>query len=290
MHSVPCLLSVALAAQIALAAPASPVADQRVDVSGHSIHYLEAGSGPPIVFLHGLGADARAWRLVLPALASRHHVYAVDFLGFGQSDKPQIDYRVSTLSAFVGGFLDAAKIPRATLVGHSLGGWVAARFASEHPGRIDRLVLVDSAGYREDQDRLARQMLSQMDPASAAAAEQFVASIRAMTPQQRQTVRGLAVAYFSRRLSRPDGYALASLVESLLTDDEFLGPELKQIAAPTLVIWGRNDTVMPLRAAEAFASDIAGAKKVVLDGCGHRPELDCPRAFTAALRDFLDRR
>jgi pimeloyl-ACP methyl ester carboxylesterase len=276
-----------LVASAAISAQTPLVQDKQISVSGHTAHYLEAGSGPPVVLLHGLGADARAWRNTMPLLAKDAHVYALDFLGFGQSEKLQTPYRISTLSEFTGDFLEALQIKRATIVGHSLGGWVAARLTVTHPERVDKLVLVDAAGYAEDQARLIHDFLSQLDPATAKAAEQILASLGSLSSSDQQALRDLAMTYFARRLSRPDGYATASLVESMLKGQDFLDGTLNQIKAPTLILWVRNDPVVPLRASEAFAKDIRGARRVVLDGCGHRPQLECAAAFNAELSKFL---
>jgi pimeloyl-ACP methyl ester carboxylesterase len=276
-----------LAASVALTAQTSAVQDRQIVVAGHTAHYLEAGSGPPVVLLHGLGADARAWRSTVPALAKTAHVYALDFLGFGQSEKPQTPYRVSTLTDFVSGFIDALQIKKATVVGHSLGGWVAARLAASHPDQVDKLVLVDAAGYAEDQARLIHDFLSQLDPSTAKAAEQILNSLNSMPASDQEALRSLAMSYFARRLSRPDGFATASVVESILKGQDVLDGSLGQIKAPTLIVWGRDDQVVPLRAADAFAQDVPGARKIILDGCGHRPQLECPAAFNAELLMFL---
>ena len=276
-----------LAASATLTAQTSVVQDRQIAVSGHTAHYLEAGSGPPVVLLHGLGADARAWRNTVPELAKTAHVYALDFLGFGQSAKPQTPYRISLLSDFVSSFLDAVQIKKATIVGHSLGGWVAARLAVSHPDQIDKLVLVDAAGYAEDQARLIHDFLSQLDPTTAKAAEQILGSVNAMPASDQEVLRNLAMSYFARRLSRPDGFATASVVESILKGQDVLDGSLDQIKVPTLILWGRNDPVVPLRAADAFAKDIPGARKIILDGCGHRPQLECAAAFNAELLKFL---
>src|SRR5690349_20883321 len=125
---------------------ASQTTSRRVEVYGQKIHFLEAGSGAPVILLHGLADDASIWSETIPALAASFRVLSIDQLGFGESDKPPIRYRVQTLVEFLDGFYKAVGLERATLVGNSLGGWVAAAFALAHPGKVDRLVLVDAAG------------------------------------------------------------------------------------------------------------------------------------------------
>jgi pimeloyl-ACP methyl ester carboxylesterase len=256
--------------------------DNRIEVAGYRLHYVEAGSGPPVVLLHGLGADTRTWRVAIPALAAAAHVYALDQLGFGQSDKPEISYRVQTLVDSLAGFLDALHLDRASIVGNSLGGWVAASFAASHPERVDRLVLVDAAGYGEP-GQIVEDYLAGFDPAMAAQVQQFLSG---MTPEERRAMEAGLAAYFARR-SRGDGYAMGSLIQSIVRGEDALGDSVKKITAPTLVLWGRNDPVIPVHVADELAKDIPKARKVVLDGCGHRPQVECSAAFNQAVRAFL---
>jgi pimeloyl-ACP methyl ester carboxylesterase len=262
---------------------ASPlVQDNSVSVGGYRLRYLEAGSGPPIVLLHGLGADSRTWRLAMPVLAGQGHVYALDQLGFGQSEKPEISYRVQTLVDSLGGFLDAMHVDRASIVGNSLGGWVAASFAASHPERVDHLVLVDAAGYGEP-GQIVQDYLSRFDPGMAAQAQQFLSGL---SPEERTAMEAALAAYFARR-SRGDGYAMGSLIQSIVRGEDALGDSVKRIQAPTLVLWGRNDPVIPVGTADKLAGDIPKAKKIVLDGCGHRPQVECSAVFAKAVQKFL---
>src|SRR5205809_3104305 len=125
----------------------TPKTDKFVTVYGAKIHYVEAGTGAPLILIHGLADDVTIWDSVIPALSARFRVIALDQIGFGRSDKPLLNYRVSTFVDFLGGFLTELKIERASLVGNSLGGWVAAAYALEQRERVERLVLSDAAGY-----------------------------------------------------------------------------------------------------------------------------------------------
>jgi hypothetical protein len=105
---------------------------------------------------------------------------------------------------------------------------------------------------------MARDYLSQLDPSAVATAERLLGS---MNPDEQRMVEAMAVAYFARRLSRDDGYAVAAIVESIMRGEDTLGPEVKQIRAPTLVVWGRNDPIIPLRVGQALAADIPNARR-----------------------------
>ncbi|PYJ75489.1 MAG: hypothetical protein DME69_14950 [Verrucomicrobia bacterium] len=126
---------------------APPKTDKFVTVYGAKIHYVEAGSGAPLILIHGLADNVAVWDSVIPSLAAKFRVIAFDQIGFGHSDKPLLNYRVSTFVDFLDGLMTELKIERASLVGNSLGGWVAAAFALTHPERVERLVLSDAAGY-----------------------------------------------------------------------------------------------------------------------------------------------
>jgi pimeloyl-ACP methyl ester carboxylesterase len=142
------LASVALLTAIALPlAPKTPVPSEKdVTVLGFRLHYREAGQGEPVVLLHGLGGDGSRWGPNILPLATNFHVIALDQIGFGQSEKPLANYHNGMLSEFLVEFLKALGIQKASLVGNSMGGYVAAYTAVHYPDTVDRLVLVDGGG------------------------------------------------------------------------------------------------------------------------------------------------
>jgi pimeloyl-ACP methyl ester carboxylesterase len=125
------------------------VEERNVEVEGLPIRYLTAGTGPPLVLLHGAGDNALDWQWVMPALAATHRVYAPDLPGSPDSARPAADYSPAFFERFVAAFIDALDIGRATFVGNSLGGLAALRLALSAPARVTALVLVNSAGLDE---------------------------------------------------------------------------------------------------------------------------------------------
>ncbi len=115
-------------------------------VFGRKICYYDIGSGPTLVLVHGLGGDADQWAFCFQALSASHRVVALELLGFGRSDKPNITYRIAGFVEVLEGFLQALAIERASLLGHSLGGWIVAAFALQFPDRVHRLILNDACG------------------------------------------------------------------------------------------------------------------------------------------------
>src|SRR6266567_1056342 len=141
------LALVVSAAWTAAAQPAG-IASKDVIVLGFKLHYLEAGTGTPIVLLHGLGGDGSRWRPNIEPLSKDFHVFALDQIGFGQSDKPLANYHTGMLADFLVGFLKSVGMPKASLVGNSMGAGVALYTAVKFPDVVDRIVLADGGGYR----------------------------------------------------------------------------------------------------------------------------------------------
>src|SRR5438874_4749740 len=192
---------------------AIPTTGKFVTVFGARIHYVDVGAGPTVILLHGLADDVGVWGSVMPALAAKHRVIALDQVGFGQSDKPLLNYRVSTFVDFLDGFMKELKIERASLVGNSLGGWIATAFALAHPERVDRLVLCDAAGYRA----LAQAMEPRTLDALKLASRDDIRYLGPLTFHNKQFYEGAAVDdAFRQRVIAGDGYTVSRILDSLI--------------------------------------------------------------------------
>lgn len=259
---------------------------KNVEIYGQKIHYIEAGAGPNVILLHGLGGDVSNWELTIPALASRYHVWAPDQIGFGASDKPMINYRIATLVDFLEAFCKKLAIDKAAVVGNSLGGWTAMAFALAHPERVEKLVLVDSAGYSfaHSPVKPSREMMMALNASTVAGARMLLSVIFA---NQSLASQANAQMLFERHLRNNDGYTINQFIESMLRGEDFVDGKLDAIKVPTLVVWGRADHLVPLASGEQLAKDIAGAQLTVFDGCGHVPQMECAGPFNAALAKFL---
>jgi pimeloyl-ACP methyl ester carboxylesterase len=271
---------------IASLSACAQTAPKQVDIFGQKIQYVEAGSGPNVILLHGLGGDAANWMMTIPALASKYHVWAPDQIGFGASDKPFINYRVGTLVDFLEGFCKRLGIDKATVVGNSLGGWTAMAFTLAHPERVEKLVLVDSAGYSFAKAGITvtRGEMLALNPSTIEGTKQLMSIILAnpsaipmLTPE----------AMFARHLHSGDGNTINMFIDSILRNEDVLDGKLGAIKVPTLVVWGREDHLTPLASGQAFAKDIPGAQMAILDKCGHVPQMECSAPFNAALTKFL---
>ncbi len=271
------LILVLMAASSALPQDGVPPQEKTAVVFGQNIRYFEAGQGPAVILLHGMGGAKEHWMGNFGALAAGYHVYAIDQIGFGHSDKPLLDYKVATFVDFLYAFMQTQNIGKATLVGNSFGGWIALDFAIQHQGMVEKLVLVDSAGLAWQQP------LAELNPASLAATRTLVESVF----YDKKMVSNRAVQQvFTDRMRNNDGYTIQRAVAGFATP-QFEDAKLGSIHVPTLVMWGRQDELIPLASGEKLRDGINGAKLVVFEQCGHVPQIEKSAEFNRALLEFL---
>ena len=277
-------LVVSLLTTVTLWAQGPP--SKQVEVFGQKIQYIELGSGPTVILLHGLGGDKTNWAYNAPVLAKNYHVFVLDQLGFGESDKPMINYRVGTLVDFLDGFCKKVGIAKATLVGNSLGGWTAAAFTLAHPDKVERLVLVDSAGYSLAKTGVQTDsaLLRTLDPSTVQGEKMLLETILA---NKAMITDEFAATAFAAHMHKNDGYTIERFLDSIVRNEDVVDGKLSAIKVPTLVVWGREDGLIPLSAGQTMGSEIAGAQMVILDHCGHVPQMECAIPFNTALLKFL---
>jgi 2-hydroxy-6-oxonona-2,4-dienedioate hydrolase len=261
---------------------ATPTTDKFAAVYGVKIHYVEAGNGATLILIHGLADNIAVWDSIIQGLAARFRVIAFDQVGFGHSDKPLLSYRVSSLVDFLDGFMTELKIERASLVGNSLGAWVAADFALKHPERVERLVLSDAAGYAA--------WAKTMDPralrALRLASRDDIRYLGPLTFHDKRFYQDIDLA-FKERVTAGDSYTIGQLLDAMIRGDDVLENRLQAINQPTLVLWGRDDKLIPLTFGERFHQEIANSRLLIIDNCGHMPQVECPNEFTSAVLQFF---
>jgi 2-hydroxy-6-oxo-octa-2,4-dienoate hydrolase len=262
-----------------------------VDAGGIKTNYLEVGDGPPVVLVHGSGPGVTAyanWRLTMPGLAPAFRVLAPDMAGFGFSDKPG---GVADLAAWVGqiiGFLDALGIERASVVGNSFGGSIGIRLATDHPDRVDRLVLMGATGisfpitegldqvwgYQPSFENMRR--ILDYFAYSRELVNDELAEVRyraALAPGVQEAFSALFPAPRQR------------WVEAITTPEE----KIKAIPHETLIIHGREDKVIPLDNAYRLLGLIERSELHVFGRCGHWSQIEWADDFNALLVRFLGR-
>ena len=258
-------------------------ADKTIAVFGQAIHYFDMGAGPVVVLLHGLGSHKEDWLPVLEPMAQKYRLLVPDQIGFGRSDKPLLDYSIQTYVDFLNEFLRQLKVEKASLVGESLGGWIAGLYVAEigsggHLMPVERLVLVDAAGLKQDTP------IPDLNPSSLAAMRRVMEAVFYDTSWVNEdALRKI----FTDKLAVHDGYTVRSLLGNPTREKERLDGRLASIKVPTLVVWGKQDKLLPISAGERYAAGIAGAKFVSFDKCGHVPAIEKTEEFLAAVMAFL---
>ncbi len=260
-----------------------------LEVGALRLRAVRAGSGPAVLLLHGFGESLISWRGLFDSVARAADVIALDLPGFGLSSKPPTGYATDSLALAVLMALDALGIERAVLVGHSLGGAVAAAAALLRPNRVAGLVLVDPAVVltpwivptqgRQD---------AAVEGLRAAIAEYEALRPRFTPPHDRDWLEedDSAAAY-----APSDDPAYRIALQSVLREFDFSflgGPRADSVRAPTLIVWGEFDQLIPVTVGERLAAAIPRARFEVVGRAWHRPHVERPNAVAGLIVRFLD--
>jgi pimeloyl-ACP methyl ester carboxylesterase len=246
-----------------------------IDVLGIPTRHRRVGAGSPVVVLHGWGARIEAVHPIVEALRGRHTVLAPDLPGFGETGLPPAPWGVADYCRWTLAFLDTMGIERTSLVGHSLGGRIGIYLASHHPERIDRMILVDSAGIRPRRGLTYYRKVA-LAKAGKHAARHLGAPGRSL--HRRALARSASPDYRDAGPLRPTFVRIVS---------EDLQPLLTRITAPTLLIWGGQDTATPVSDGRLMERLIPDAGLVVFESAGHYSYLDEPGRFARVALHFL---
>jgi len=289
-----CLAGLACVFALVFTASAQPrtnAAARDVTVLGFTLHYLEAGRGAPVVLLHGLGGDGSRWAPNIDPLAKDFHVFALDQIGFGQSDKPLANYHTGMLSEFLVGFLKAVGVQKASLVGNSMGAGVALYTAAKHAQVVDGIVLADGGGFRSPAagapapptpEALHRRQI-QNSVTREETREFFrilfhdksLVTDRLVDDQLQMRLRS---AFTITRIQEAGEKGIGSLTES----------DVRAVKAPALIVWGKYDELANPAGADRLEKTIPGSKKVIIDNCGHMPQIEKADEFNRLVREFLN--
>ncbi|HEX6391650.1 MAG TPA: alpha/beta fold hydrolase [Solirubrobacteraceae bacterium] len=265
---------------------------------GRPVNVLDIGAGPAVVFLHGLSGCWQNWLESIPPLAADHRVIALDLPGFGESPMPAEPISVSGYARLVVELLDALGIERATIVGNSMGGFVACEMAIRFPARVQRLVLVAAAGLS------LRHMRHERRRGLRARAENLLffglgrlARHTDLVVRSRRLRRGLLllVAAHPERLPGPlileqaHGAGKPGFDDALEAMTAYpIRDRLGEIRAPALIVWGEEDRLVPVRDADEFRWLIADSRRVLYPDTGHMVMLERPARFNADVRAFIE--
>jgi len=254
--------------------------EETIAVGGIKVHTLIGGTGAPLLVLHGAGGS-RGWRRWMARLAERFTIYAPSHPGFGASDGAEWMEGIDDLARFYLWFLDAAGIGRAHVLGHSIGGWTAAEMAVSSPAAIDRLVLVAPVGLKPERGEILDVFyhspaellrLTVHDPATIPEWDELYG--KPPTPAE------MEIAIRNREMA-------ARLTWRPYMFNPRLSHFLPRAAMPTLVVWGREDRIVPVICGEQYCRLMPNAALRVLEACGHMPPIEQPDAFASLVSEFL---
>ncbi len=265
--------------------------EKTINVDGIKTSYTDEGSGDAVLFVHGLAGYKENWEENVPVFAERYRTIALDLPGFGYSAKPDVPYGIPFFAEFVTKFLRALGIERAHLVGNSMGGHTSTLIAAKYGSFVDKLVLADPTGARGKElyeaAPIKPEMIEMMGPVNPG--EDFVrmyAMLQFFDPApfiDKMVKRAMADLELGDIPERFNAY-IKSLKGLFAHDAE---PLYKDIQAPTLVIWGENDNVVPVGNADVAESMIPGARKIIFPQCGHLPMIEKSGDFNRAVLEFL---
>jgi pimeloyl-ACP methyl ester carboxylesterase len=226
-----------------------------IKINGRQAHYLKAGNGPPVVLIHGGASDARDWIGTMNALGGRYSFYALDLLGYGESEKNETGYYLDDLTDFLAGFIDTLKLKKPVLAGHSLGGRFCIEVAMRDPQKVSKLVLIDTTGLGN-------------------------ISVLGNTLQ--------FIFWGWRKITRKEQPFPTFLLKPGEKFYHNYNEELRRLKIPTLLVWKSRDLYMPVAIARRAVKKIPGAKLAEVKGVGHAPHKGDTQAFSKILSDFLD--
>jgi pimeloyl-ACP methyl ester carboxylesterase len=245
-------------------------------INGLNFHYRVSGDGDPLILMHGWGCNASTVASIEKTAAQTHRVFNIDFPGFGSSTEPTEVWGIEQYTSFIEEFARLKGIVNPVLIGHSFGGRVGILYASRQP--VSKLILVDAAGVKPKRSMKYYFRVYSFKTAKWIAYHTMPRAKADVIVDRWRAKRGSSDYSQSSTMMR-------SILSRVVNED--LCHVMKDIKAPTLLIWGENDNATPLADAKKMEKLIPGAALVSFPGCGHYSFLDNPIQFSAVLASFL---
>jgi pimeloyl-ACP methyl ester carboxylesterase len=269
-----------------------------VILDGQPVNVIELGSGPPLVFVHGLAGSWPNWLEQLPVLAAKHRVVTLDLPGFGHSPMPAEQISISGYARLLDRLFDTLGIDAAAVVGNSMGGFIGAELAIAFPQRVEQLALISAAGISTFDNRGAVRAIPVLRRVErlVAAYTAWMAS-KSDTVARRPRLRDATLNVVTRHPSRLPAALAAELLrgagkpgfmQALQANLDYdFRDRLPEIACPTLIVWGEDDRLITARDASVFEELIPDSRVVMYKDTGHMAMIERPVAFNALLEEFL---
>ena len=251
-----------------------------VEVGGYKVQLFTGGSGEPLLVLHGAGGN-RGWLRYVQALSERFTIYLPSHPGFGASERPPWLETIQDLACFYTWFQEAHRLEEVRAIGFSMGGWLAAEMAVMCRHAFSKLMLVDAAGVKPQQGEIADIFI--ISPGQVA---ELLFHDPRQAPEYDQLYGRLPTAE-QREIAERDREMAVRLCWKPYMHNPRLPGLLARVNVPTRVVWGREDRLVPLECGELYRKAIPGAELVVIDHCGHVPQVEKPDEFVRTALEFL---
>jgi pimeloyl-ACP methyl ester carboxylesterase len=257
-----------------------------VTINRNKIRYLEDGHSDRIIILmHGLGGYAERWSNLIPLLNKKFHIFAPDLIGYGQSDKPSVDYTPEFFVKFVFDFIETLGIKKTCMIGTSLGGQIVAECAATQSPTIEKIILISPAGImRKSTPTLDAYTMAALYPIK----ESVKTAYRMMVGPGKQ-VSEISIERFVNNMSRPNAKMVFLSTLLGLKNAPDICEKLGRIIIPTLLIWGKEDKLIPFEYSQQFVSAISNCEFIPMEGCGHSPYVEDPEKLSELVIKFLSK-
>jgi pimeloyl-ACP methyl ester carboxylesterase len=254
--------------------------DTRIEVAGTTLQLLKGGSGAPILVLHGAGGNP-GWLPYHRALAQQYTVYAPSHPGYDHSGRPDWISSMHDMAHFYRQCIEALGLAPVHLMGFSMGGWLAAELAAMCPPYLKSLTLVDAAGLKPQVGEIAEILMVSQD---------VVKKLRFYDPAQvpdYETLLNRQLTPAEQEMQWRNREMTSRLCWKPYFHNPHLSAYLRGVKTPALIVWGKQDAIIPVNCGELYRQALANAALHVIDRCGHSPALEKPQEFLTAVRAFL---
>jgi pimeloyl-ACP methyl ester carboxylesterase len=264
-----------------------------IKLDGCETFIVEMGKGENIIFANGIAAPVYTWRKVMTVLSKNFHVYGLDYKGTGFSGKPKEEYSIDVFSKQILDLMNFFNMKSAVLIGNSLGGEVSLNFAIKYPEKVKSLILIDTAGYQNNKE--FTKLLTRLSRCRFVGnilkrhtSKRFARKIIEWALYNDKIIdKEMVNAYYKPMKTKGAFDAFIELVKNL-SYTEFDYSKVRNIIAPTLIIWGEEDKWIPVSDAYKFHKDIKNSKLIVLKDCGHAPQEEKAEEVSKLIREFIN--
>jgi pimeloyl-ACP methyl ester carboxylesterase len=255
--------------------------EKKISINGLAVNYKISGEGQPVLVLHGWGGSSDSWLFVQEILAKNNYkVIVPDFPGFGKSITPPTPWGIKDYTDFIVAFIDSIKLDDFFLIGHSFGGRISIRFAANYDKNIKGLILCDAAGIKPKMGPKALVIFMIARIGNAIFTPKHLARFK-------DTARNIFYGFLRNKDYVKAKGTMRETIKKVLNED--LSQELPLVKEKTLIVWGREDKMVPVKYAYIFKDKIQDSELEIITGVGHSPHIEAPQELSQIILQFLSK-